>query len=75
MKFINLADLINLKLASAQSLKRRLKDKVDVLELIKTAKLTKEFADQLNPSVRDLVLELVELEESAYDDSEGQQRI
>ncbi len=65
MKFINLADLINLKLASVQSLKHRLKDKVDVLELIKTAKLTKEFADQLNPSVRDLFLELIELEESA----------
>jgi hypothetical protein len=52
IRFLNLPTLIELKLASATAPGRR-KDLGDVQELIRVLKLPFEFADQLNPMVRD----------------------
>ncbi len=58
IEFVNLPTLIELKLASGMTNVSRLKDLADVLELIKVAGLPAEFANQLNPFVRDKYLEL-----------------
>ena len=51
--------LVELKLASGMTGRgHRLKDLADVIELIETARLSAEFAEQLNPYVRDKYLEL-----------------
>jgi hypothetical protein len=52
---------IELKLASGMVAKHRLKDLVDIQELIKSAGLSKSVADELHPWVRDKVLELWQL--------------
>jgi hypothetical protein len=57
IRFLNLPALIELKLASATALCRR-KDLGDVQELIRALKLPFEFADQLNPMVRDAYKQL-----------------
>jgi hypothetical protein len=44
---------VELKLASGMTSPRRLKDLADVLELIKLLALPADFADQLDPFVRD----------------------
>jgi hypothetical protein len=49
---------MNLKLASGMTNTERLKDFADVQELIKTLHLPSEFADKLNPFVRDKFQEL-----------------
>ena len=59
IQYLDLAQLINLKLASGISAPHRLKDLADVQELAKTIGLTADFAPQLNPYVRDKFLELV----------------
>jgi len=59
LNYISLFALINLKLASALSEPSRLKDKVDVMELIERCSLDEKFACQLAPSVRSEFLQLV----------------
>jgi hypothetical protein len=58
IKTITLEKLVELKLASGMSAPHRLKDLADVQELIKVKALTSEFANKLDPSVREKYLEL-----------------
>jgi len=58
IKTITLEKLVELKLASGMSAPHRLKDLADVQELIKVQALTSEFANKLDPSVREKYLEL-----------------
>jgi hypothetical protein len=60
VKFPTLEKLIELKLASGMTAPDRLKDLADVQELIKIRNLSSEFADQLNPYVREEFLNLLE---------------
>ena len=71
---ITLPALIELKLASGMTNPTRLKDLADVLELIKLRNLSADYAEQLNPFVRDKYRELCEavrkygvVEESDFD--------
>ena len=57
-KYIPLTTLIELKLASGMTNSNRLKDLADVQEVIKTLSLSIEFAEQLNPYVREKFREL-----------------
>ena len=59
VKFPTLEKLIELKLASGMTAPDRLKDLADVQELIKLRSLSVEFAQRLNPYVRDKYLELL----------------
>jgi hypothetical protein len=58
IKVLNLSKIIDLKLASGLSNERRMKDIVDVQELIEALNLSREFADQLDPSVQEKYLDL-----------------
>jgi hypothetical protein len=58
VRYLSLPTLVELKLASGMTNLGRLKDLADVQELIKAVMLPSEFADQLNPYVRDKYLEL-----------------
>lgn len=58
INYVNLHKLVELKLASGMTNAGRLKDLSDVLELIKTVDLSSDFADQLDPFVRDKYSEL-----------------
>lgn len=58
IRFLNLEALIELKLASGMTAITRLKDLGDVIELIKVRNLGEDFADKLNPYVREKYLEL-----------------
>jgi hypothetical protein len=60
VKFPTLEKLIELKLASGMTAPDRLKDLADVQELIKIRNLSNEFADKLNPYVREEFLKLLE---------------
>lgn len=60
MQIVTLQKLIELKLASGMTASDRLKDLADVQELIKIRGLQKDFAERLNPYVRDKFLELIE---------------
>ena len=60
MQIVTLEKLIELKLASGMTASDRLKDLADVQELIKIRELQKDFAERLNPYVRDKFLELIE---------------
>jgi hypothetical protein len=53
IRFLQLPKLIELKLASGMTNPRREKDLVDVQSLIETLNLPEDFAEQLNPFVRD----------------------
>ena len=58
VKYMELLSLVQLKLAAYQSLPdRRMKDKFDVIELIKAAKLHEELANKLDCSVRKTFLQ------------------
>ena len=59
VKFPTLEKLIELKLASGMTAPDRLKDLADVQELIKIRGLSTEFANTLNPYVREKFLELL----------------
>lgn len=59
VRVITLAKLIELKLASGMTAPDRLKDLADVQELIKLRSLSDEFAERLNPYVREKYLELL----------------
>lgn len=58
IKTVSLEKLIELKLASGMTAPHRLKDLADVQELVKIKNLTAEFAEKLNPFVREKFLEL-----------------
>jgi hypothetical protein len=59
ISYINLPTLVELKLASGMTGGlHRLKDFADVIELIKILNLPADFADQLNPYVRDRYAEI-----------------
>ena len=60
VKFPTLEKLIELKLASGMTAPDRLKDLADVQELIKIRGLSSEFADRVNPYVREEFLKLLE---------------
>ena len=58
IKTLELAKLVELKIASGMTAPHRLKDLADVQEVIKIKKLGADFAEQLNPYVREKFLEL-----------------
>ncbi|MEX0675496.1 MAG: hypothetical protein WD063_00375 [Pirellulales bacterium] len=58
LSYVNLASLVELKLASGMTGAGRLKDLSDVVELIKLLNLPIDFAERLNPYVRDKYKEL-----------------
>jgi len=60
VKFPTLEKLIELKLASGMTAPDRLKDLADVQELIKIRGLSSNFAEKLDPYVREKYLELLE---------------
>jgi len=60
IRVVTFEKLIELKLASGMTAPHRLKDLADVQELIKIRALQKDFAERLNPYVRDKFLELLE---------------
>jgi hypothetical protein len=66
--YVGLRPLIELKLASGLSAPHRLKDLADVQELIRTLKIDRGLADQLNPYVRGKFLELWEAVQHAPKD-------
>jgi hypothetical protein len=58
-RILTLPKLVELKLASGMTAPHRLKDLADVLELVRHARLPPEFAETLDPFVREKYLELV----------------
>lgn len=60
VKVVTLEKLVELKLASGMTAPHRLKDLADVQELIKVRALQPEFAERLDPYVREKFLELYE---------------
>jgi hypothetical protein len=58
VQVVTLEKLVELKLASGMTAPDRLKDLADVQEMIKIRSLDGEFADKLNPYVREKYLEL-----------------
>lgn len=64
-KVIALPSLIELKLASGLSAPHRIRDLADVQDLISTLHLLRNFADQLDPSVRDEYLRMWDVAEGA----------
>jgi hypothetical protein len=58
VKYLPLPTLVELKLASGITSPHRLKDLADVQELIKLHALPQQFAEMLNPYVRDKFTEL-----------------
>ena len=60
VRFATLEKLIELKLASGMTAPDRLKDLADVQEMIKIRSLDGEFADKLNPYVREMYFELLQ---------------
>jgi len=58
VRFLNLNSMVELKIASGMTGKDRLKDLVDVQELIRILSLPESFAENLDPYVRDKFVEL-----------------
>jgi len=58
IRYVNLQTLIELKLASGMTNPGRLRDLADVQELIRVLRLPSDYAEQLNPYVRDRFTEL-----------------
>ena len=69
VQIVTLEKLIELKLASGMTAPDRLKDLADVQELIKVRGLTSEFAEALNPYVREQYLQLCNAVEMTRQDS------
>jgi hypothetical protein len=65
IKTVSLEKLIELKLASGMTAPDRLKDLADVQEVIKIKNLAADFAEKLNPFVREKFLELQSAVEKA----------
>lgn len=60
VRYLDLATLVELKLASGMTNPGRLRDLSDVLELIRVLRLPRSFADSLNPFVRAKFIDLTE---------------
>jgi hypothetical protein len=73
VRIITLEKLVELKLASGMTAPDRLKDLADVQELIKLRGLTAEFAESLNPYVREQFLKLHEAVERAKQNKPGEE--
>ncbi len=58
IRYVNLQTLVELKLASGMTNPGRLRDLADVQELIRVLRLPSDYAEQLNPYVRDRFTEL-----------------
>jgi hypothetical protein len=58
IRYLNLSTLVELKIASGMTGAGRRKDLSDVEELIKVLNLSREFADNLNPYVREKYVEI-----------------
>lgn len=56
--YLNLKTLLELKLASGMTAPHRLQDLADVIQLIRVNALPQDYADQLNPFVREKFIEL-----------------
>ena len=67
---VPLAKLVELKIASGMSAPHRLKDLADALEVIRIRRLGEDFAEQLDPYVRDKYRELWTAAQGARDDEE-----
>ncbi len=65
IQVVTLEKLVELKLASGMTAPDRLKDLADVQELIKIRTLEKDFAERLDPYVRDKYLELLRAVENS----------
>jgi hypothetical protein len=65
IKTLTLEKLVELKIASGMTAPHRLKDLADVQEIIKIKNLTSDFAEKLNPFVREKFLELQQAVELA----------
>jgi hypothetical protein len=72
VRVVTLEKLIELKLASGMTAPDRLKDLADVQELIKARGLTSDFAEALNPYVREQFLRLCEAVEGGRQNSLGE---
>lgn len=72
VRIVTLEKLIELKLASGMTAPDRLKDLADVQELIKIRGLTSDFAERLNPYVREQYLELCRAVEQVRQISESE---
>ena len=72
VKVLSLETLAELKLASGMTAGHRLKDLADVQQLIEALKLPAEFADRLNPYVREKFRELWLAMQAARPDWEDQ---
>jgi hypothetical protein len=68
LRVVQLERFIELKLASGMSAPHRLQDLADVLRLIEKRKLPSEFADRLDPWVRDKFSELWQAAQHPDDD-------
>src|SRR5947209_1604706 len=69
VRVVTLEKLVELKLASGMTAPDRLKDLADVQELIKARGLSADFAEELNPYVREQYLKLWEAVEQAAPDA------
>jgi hypothetical protein len=58
VRYLNLPTLVELKIASGMTNPGRLKDLGDIQQLIQAANLSADFANELNPYVREKYLEL-----------------
>ena len=58
VRYVNLPTLVELKLASGMTSPGRLRDLADVQEMIRTLKLSEDFAEQLDPYVQGKFREL-----------------
>lgn len=72
IRVVTLEKLIELKLASGLSAPDRLKDLADVQELIKIQKLDAEFAEELDPSVREKFVELSDAVRTSKENQENE---
>jgi hypothetical protein len=69
IQIVTVEKLVELKLASGMTAPDRLKDLADVQELIKIRALKKDFAERLDPYVREKFVELCESVEQSKDES------
>jgi hypothetical protein len=74
VQVVTLEKLIELKLASGMTAPDRLKDLADVQELIKVRGLTSEFAEALNPYVREQYLQLCNAVEKTRQNSRDEEQ-
>jgi hypothetical protein len=71
VKFISLAKIIELKLASGMTAAHRGQDLIDVQRIIEALKLSADFSDRLDPFVRDEFRKCWDLANAPREDWEG----